>query len=195
MDPERLEAIRRNSGLALTADGIWMWGTRPVENPRVQAMFHRGVDVRPDGEVTLSVGQMWAYVACPGPAFFVQTVGRKASDGDSPTAGADPMLRLLGEREVPLFAEAHPLPVAGWGADERLYLWVHGVGGVAICLRDAHQALTERLEEGPDGLDLLFEGSGSVVGSEPGSGGTTGDRRIRVVMLAAIPSPGAPRPV
>lgn len=177
MDPDKLEALRRNSGLALTRDGVWMWGTRPVENPRVQAMFHRGVAVRADGEVTLSVGHMWAYVGCPGPAFFVTSLRRGA---------AGPMLRLLGDREVPLFAEGGPAPSAGWGPDDRLYLWSQGIGAdgsdaVAICLRDAHQSFASLLVEGPDGLAIE-------------SGGANGDRRIPVVMLAAIPSPGAARP-
>jgi len=186
MDPEKLEALRRNSGLALTVDGMWMWGTRPVENPRVQAMFHRGVAVRDDGEVTLSVGHMWAYVACPGPAFFIAGIAWAAS-GDATTAG--PVLRLLGEREVPLFDANEPPPIAAWGPDERLYLWVSAVGGVAICLRDAHQALAARLADGVDGV-VLELGSGGAAGS----GDATGDRRLPVVMLATIPSAGTPRP-
>lgn len=172
-DPEWLEALRRNSGLSLTRDGVWMYGGRPVENPRVQSMFHRGVAVREDGEVTLSVGRMWAYVKTDGPAFFVRAV-RDLSTG-TPSAG------LLGEREVPLERVA----AAGWGPDDRLYLWFAGLGGprasatVAACLRDAHQALSERLEE---------HGAGHAL--ELG-----GDRRIPLAMLAAIPSADAPPPV
>jgi|GEM_PF-1864445 len=192
MDPEKLEALRRNSGLALTRDGVWMWGTQLVENPRVQAMFHRGVGVRADGEVTLSIGHMWAYVACPGPAFFVAALTHREGDAGS-------TLRLLGDREVPLFAGGGAQPVAGWGPDERLYLWVDGIGGevgggqgrVAICLRDAHQTFAARLQDGPEGLELVM-GSGDATGERPGL--RAHDHRIPVVMLATIPSASAIRP-
>ena len=87
MDPETLEALRRSSGLALTKEGVWTWGTGFVENPRVQTMFHAGVAVRDDGELTLSVGQMWAYIKAEVTAFFVRNV-------------ADGLVHLLGDRTL-----------------------------------------------------------------------------------------------
>ena len=171
-DPEWLEALRRNSGLSLTRDGVWMYGGQPVENPRVQAMFHRGVAVRDDGEATLSVGRMWAYVKTEGPAFFVRAV-RGIAEGA-------PVAALLGEREVPL----ERVKVAGWGPDDRLYLWFLRLDGkraiatAAVCLREAHQTLCERIEE---------DGAGYVLD-------LGGDRRTALVMLGAIPSASAPPP-
>ena len=164
-EPEWLEAKRRNSGIALTRDGDWRFGTRSVENPRVQAMFHRGVAVRPDGEVTLKVGHMWCYVQAAGVIHFVRAV--RELDGEAPVA------RLLGDREVALGEDT----IAGWGPDERLYLWIAGLEGPAICLREAHQALAARLvgEETP----RLLLGR---------------DRSLALVMLPAIPPPDAPRP-
>lgn len=167
-EPEWLEALRRNSGLALTRDGEWRYGTRTVESSRVQAMFHRGVAVRDDGEVTLSVGQMWAYVKTDGPAFFVRAVNVGEAHG--------PTLRLLGERVLPI----SEVVSAGWGPDDRLYLWLRGLAAQvlpAVCLREAHQALIARLEERERGHVLAF-----------------GDREIGVSMLPAIPSAAAPPP-
>jgi len=168
-EPEWLEALRRNSGLSLTREGVWMFGTQPVESPRVQAMFHEGVAVRDDGEVTLSVGRMWAYVKTDGPAFFVRAVG--GLDGGAPA------MRLLGAREVPLTSAS----IAGWGPDDRLYLWLSGLarGEVpAVCLREAHQALAAHIEERERGHVLVL-----------------GDRTLPLVMLAEIPAASSPRPV
>jgi len=180
MDPETLEALRRNSGLALTKEGSWTWGTGVVENPRVQAMFHQGVAVRADGEVTLSVGRMWAYVATEGPAFFVS--GLRCGDDV-----AGPTVELLGARALPIFG--HAPPVAGWGPDQRIYLWLHGLAGPAICLRSAHQAFAALLDEGPAGLAFVFRRP-----AQPGSGQRADDRRVPVVMLSEIPAAAAPRP-
>ena len=158
MDPERLEALRRNSGLALTKEGVWTWGTGFVENPRVQAMFHAGVAVREDGEVILSVGGMWAYIKVEVTAFFVRNV-------------TDGIVYLCGGRELPVAA----LKVAGWGPDERLYLWLEGLSGPALCQRDIHQRLVDHISD--DGAAL-----------------TLGDRRVPLVALATIPGPNGLAP-
>lgn len=167
-EPEWLEALRRNSGLSLTRDGVWMYGALPVESPRVQAMFHQGVAVRDDGEVTLSVGRMWAYVKTDGPAFFVRAVigldGRPAA------------MRLLGDREAPLASAS----IAGWGPDDRLYLWLSGLAPrevPAVCLREAHQVLAAHVEERERGHVLAL-----------------GDLTLPLVMLAEIPAAAAARP-
>ncbi len=151
MDPETLEALRRSSGLALTKEGVWTWGTGFVENPRVQTMFHAGVAVRDDGELTLSVGQMWAYIKAEVTAFFVRNV-------------ADGLVHLLGDRTLPIAA----LRVAGWGPDARLYFWLDGLPGPAICLRAIHQRLINHMQD--DGAGLML-----------------GDRLVPLVALTTIP--------
>jgi len=126
-----LETLRRNSGLALDPEGRWRYGAGFVENERVAEMFHGGVVVRPDGEVTLTVGRMWAYVKCEGPARFVRGVrGRQ--------------LELLGGGALDL--DTHS--VAGWGPDDRLYLWVDE-GGPLKVLRAPHMAFVAQLETQP----------------------------------------------
>lgn len=162
-----LEALRRNSGLALDPEGRWRYGAGFVENERVAELFHAGLAVRPDGEVTLTVGKMWAYVKCEGPASFVRSVrGREVA--------------LLGGRTLELTADS----VFGWGPDERLYLWVGG-GPPAKVLRTPHQALVAGLEEvreadvGPHAGALVCR---------------VGDLAIPVVKLAQAPGPNTPAP-
>jgi hypothetical protein len=131
-------------------------------------MFHRGVAVREDGDVTLAVGRMWCYVRALGPAFFVRAVHL----GDD----AGPRARLLGERELALAGS-----VAGWGPDERLYLWFPGLAGPAICLREAHQALAACVVPEDDAA-TADQGDGARLALA-----LAGDRRIPLVRLAAIP--------
>ena len=169
-EPERLEALRRNSGLALDAEGRWRYASGFVENERVSEMFHRGVAVRRDGEVTLSVGKMWAYVKCEGPAFFVRAVRKAGADGDK-VVGA--VVELAGGREVALAGATF-----GWGPDERLYVWLHGVDGPALLLRSAHQGLLAGLEESAGGGLRLIAGGES----------------FEVARIPARPCPAAPRP-
>lgn len=162
-----LEALRRNSGLALDPEGRWRYGTGFVENERVAELFHAGVAVRPDGEVTLSVGKMWAYVKCEGPAFFARSVrGHEVA--------------LLGGRTLVLTAGS----VFGWGPDERLYLWAAGEPPVKV-LRAPHQVLVAGLEEVPE------------AGVGPGRGSLVcrvGDLAIPVVALERAPGPNTPAP-
>ena len=164
MDAEQLERLRRQSQLAVTKEGDWTWGGNRVENPRVQELFHSGVAVREDGETIVAVGRMWAYFDAPVTAFFVRAL---AADGRT--------LRLCGGRELAL----GPGVEAGWGPDDRLYLWLPRLGGPAIALRDAHLALTSRLLE-RDGA-LWLEGA-------------AGDPAIPVAMLGQIPTAAAPGP-
>lgn len=170
-----LEALRRNSGLALDPEGRWRYGTGFVENERVAELFHAGLAVRPDGEVTLTVGKMWAYVKCEGPAFFVRSVrGREVA--------------LLGGGTRSLGVDA----VFGWGPDERLYLWVGGQPPAKV-LRTPHQALVAGVYEVGD----VGEVDETDVGSGSGSGRLVcrvGDLEIPVVKLAERPGPNTPRP-
>jgi hypothetical protein len=159
-----LEALRRNSGLVLDAEGRWRYGAGFVENERVAELFHGGVAVRDDGEVTLSVGSMWAYVKCDGPARFVRAV-----------RGA--RFELLGGAEVAL----EEVTAMGWGPDERLYLWAADTIPLKV-LRTPHQALVAHLEHvaGQDGVDrLVLRWQG---------------RKIAVAMLAEVPGPRAAAP-
>lgn len=190
-EPPWLEAMRRKSGLALTADGQWTWGGHVAENTRVQALFHRGVAVRDDGEVTLHVGKMWTYVKCLGPAYFLRAVRIEGGQGDRVLG------RFLGDRELALAGA-----VAGWGPDDRLYLWVDGLPGPAIALREAHQTLLDGVQEGPDGeLAIVFPRSAGAADPTEGearalasASGAADDRAIPLKMLATIPGPRAPRP-
>lgn len=139
-----LEALRRNSGLALDPEGRWRYGTGFVENDRVSELFHQGLAVREDGEVTLTVGRMWAYVKCEGPALFVRAVRGRTFE-------------LLGGRTF----EASADTVFGWGPDDRLYLWVDRAAGPARVLRAPHQALSVGLvglEGTGGGLRCRLEG-------------------------------------
>jgi hypothetical protein len=109
--------------LSLDVDGRWHFGTRLVENERVQELFHAGVEVRPDGDVVLRVGKMWCYVKCSGPAFFIRRFDWERGE-----------VELAGGRRL----KCEPVRI-GWGPDDRLYLWLGSLPGPAICLRAAHQ--------------------------------------------------------
>ncbi|MBT9561080.1 MAG: hypothetical protein IV100_33965 [Myxococcales bacterium] len=74
LTPEALAALREKSGLRIDADGhFWLRG-KPVENERVEWLFHRGL--RWDGHrVSLHVGEQWAYVErIDDVAWFVERV-------------------------------------------------------------------------------------------------------------------------
>lgn len=148
MDPAWLEALRRNSGLRLTVEGDFLFQEGPVPNSRVQELFHRGLSLRDDGEVILTVGEQWAYVQCDGVARFVD--GLRVTDdvlrvqwrGDGEGACADPAL--------------------GYGPDARFYLWEADGAWPAILSRRAHQQLAELLREDGSGAPVLQLGSLSL---------------------------------
>lgn len=137
LDPEVLEALRRNSGIRLSWDGVFMYLESKVPNPRVQGMFHQGLSVRDDGEVVLHVGHMWCYVACEGVARFVDHI--QLDEG-----GARLMVRSRHQ------AEAAPVEAAGLtlGAapDERFYLWLEPGAPPAVVTRPAASQLAGILE-------------------------------------------------
>lgn len=133
-----LEELRRRSGVRLGSDGAFTYRGRPVENERVQELFHRGIDVRADGQVTLTVGRFMAYPEVEGVARFV----RRVSWGDG--AGR---AELVGGHGVGLGAA-----VIAYAPDDRFYIWFDGLRGPACALRDAHQALAGRIAEDPDGV-------------------------------------------
>lgn len=152
MDPEVLEALRRKSHIHLDADGRFHWGTQLVPNPRVQALFHRGLELRADGEVVLQVGRMWCYVTAAGLVRFV--------DGFSLTDGAlVARLRDGTHHSAPRLAVA-----AGDGGSWRFYVWPDD-GGPALVARSAHGQLAGWLEPdptAPEGRLVLPQPAGAL---------------------------------
>jgi hypothetical protein len=148
MDPSQLEALRRNSGLSLTREGLFVYHGSPVENSRVQAMFHRGLRVLSSGEVTLSVGAQWAYVRCEGVARF--------AEGLEPI-GSTLELRLRGDERVRCRD-----PRIAFGPDDRVYVWEAPELPPAILTRAAHGRLVERVDVGDDGAPRYNHGQLSL---------------------------------
>lgn len=136
VDTTALEALRRRSGIAVSRDGELTYLGRPVANDRVVELFHRGLDVRADGEVTLSVGRFWCYPEVAGVARFVCRIRATEAGG------------------VATLASGHELPLAGsaigYGPDDRFYVWLEGLVGPAIVLREAHQVLVGLMADDPD---------------------------------------------
>ena len=140
MDPEILEALRRNSGLRLDSEGQFHLRDRIVENTRVQTFFHERLTVRPDGEVILTVGSQWAYVACDTVARFVESLSNDAE--------------WLHVRFRHGAQEVSASPRLGFGPDNRCYLWLASDSSPAVLLRAAHQSLVSVLEARGDQLVL-----------------------------------------
>ena len=133
MDAEALEFIRRNSGLTLDAQGRFHSAGVRVANDRVQALFHRNLAVRENGDVTLTLGEVWAYVNTETVARFVTALHRN-----------EDLLSIsyLDGRSV----EADDPRICA-GPDNRLYLWEAPGAYPSVLLRSAHSALAELLEE------------------------------------------------
>ncbi len=143
--PEVLDALRRNSGIGLAPDGGFTLHGAPVANPRVQALFHRGLAVRPDGDVVLTVGARWCYVSCAGVARFVVSVRLTA---------AGLVARLEGGA---VRTARHP--IVGYGPDDRLYLWLTPEDPPALLLRAAHQDLLARVG---DDMTIAIPAGGAI---------------------------------
>lgn len=133
MDPEALDALRRGTGLSLSAEGVFELHGRPLENPRVVALFHRGVGLDGAGEVTLTVGARWCYLPCAGVARFIEAL--RFEEGGVAA-------RMLGGEERDLDGV-----VVGYAPDDRLYAWVADLDGPALLLRAAHQTLLPRVAD------------------------------------------------
>jgi len=146
LDPEVLEALRRNSGLTLGGEGVWRYHGSKVPHPRVQKLFHEGVEVRDDGEVVLHVGRLWCYVACDSVARFVDGIAFHADSG-----GFSARMK-----HGPVVAADVP-PQLAFGPDERLYVWLPGQE-VACFTRGAHQEVVGHLEPTDDdrGVELVI---------------------------------------
>jgi hypothetical protein len=133
VDAQALELLRRNSGLSLDGDGTFFFKGEIVPNPRVQQLFHRGLDIRPSGEVTLSLGKVWAYVKTAGVARFVTSLVKN-----------DRWVEIHLQDGVALKSEC---PRVVMGPANRFYLWEEADSYPAILLRRAHHELATLLEE------------------------------------------------
>lgn len=149
MDPVLLEALRRGSGLRLSAEGELSFQDEPVTHPRVQDLFHRGVSVRADGEVILQVGTQWAYLECETVAHFVDSVAVR--DG-----ALEISLRGTQERRC-------TGPRIGMAPDDRFYLWAEVGDAPAVLTRKAHHQVSELLRDDGAGGAVLDLGDSHVV--------------------------------
>ena len=141
MNSEALDFLRRHSGLSLSVDGIFSFHGQVVPNARVQVLFHEGLEVRSDGDVTLTVGSQWAFVACAGVARFVDSIG---------VAGGELFASVKGRKRARCSE-----PVLACGPDERFYLWTAPPEPPAVLLRSAHQQLAGMLQESDSGELVL----------------------------------------
>lgn len=159
MESEALDFLRRHSGLSLSVDGVFSFHGQVVPNARVQVLFHEGLQVRPNGEVTLTVGSQWAFVSCEGLARFVESIG---------VTGGELFVSLKGHGRAPC-AE----PALAYGPDERFYLWTGPAEPPAVLMRSAHQQLAGLLREDESGeLVLPLDGSSvsvKTVSRRPGA--------------------------
>ena len=133
MAAEALEFIRRNSGLTLDAQGRFHSAGVRVANDRVNALFHRNLDIRENGDVTLTLGEVWAYVNTETVARFVTALHRNEDLL---------IISFVDGRSV----EAEDPRICA-GPDNRLYLWETPDAYPSVLLRSAHSALAELLEE------------------------------------------------
>jgi hypothetical protein len=142
VDDEALEQLRRHSGLSLDRDGTFFFQGERVPNKRVQDAFHRGLALRPDGDVTLHLGNVWAYVSCVGVARFVTRLRR-----DDETLVVT--YRCGSRRRV-------KAPCVATGPGDRIYLWEAGTLGPAILQRVAHDAIAGWLEMSGDAFGFTL---------------------------------------
>jgi hypothetical protein len=167
-----LERLRRDSGLSLDSEGTLLYRGAPVENERVVNLFHRGLSVRHDGAVTLTVGRWWCYVAADGPAHVIERFEHRA-DGSR-------VARLRGGAELGLAGAA----LAYVGERGRFVAWLEELGGPALLARTAHQAaLAALMREGEAWLEA--GGHGRIWLDSLG---------LPCALIEAAPGPAAPRP-
>ena len=144
IDLERLTEIRQNSQIRLDREGRWFHQGQPVENIRVQRLFHRGVTL--EGErARLTVGTQWCYVQhLEDTAFFVEKV--RIEPGRV-------VLQLMDETTEPL----DPTTLRARG-DEDVYCTLSG-GRPARFLRDALAGLAPLVTERFGALGVELEGA------------------------------------
>lgn len=167
-----LERMRRDSGLSLDPDGNLLYRGAPIENERVADLFYRGLAVRDDGAVTLTVGRWWCYVSAEGPAHVVERLERRE--------GGRRVACLRGGLELELDGGV----LAYVRVRDRFVIWLEGLAGAALLGRAAHEtALAALMAEGEAWLDaggeedLWLDGLG-----------------VACRLVDAAQGPGAPRP-
>ncbi len=134
MDPDALALLRRHSGLRIDRSGRWWFRERPVENDRVNTLFHRGLEATDEGLV-LRVGEQWAYVeTVDDTPWFVER-----ADGSS--------LRLLAGELVRWEAVVRLEVGALHGADDERVVAVLADGRVARFTRLAALDLAPLLDD------------------------------------------------
>lgn len=136
-----LEKLRRDSQIHLDRSGQFFYRGRRVENDRVQALFHAGLQCTPAGELTLHVGGQWCYVTADGPFWFVRRVS---------LAPQGLLGELVGGQRVPLDPGSFGVDPQGVFTCARL-----DASGRAVLQRQAALDLEPLLEESPDGAALL----------------------------------------
>ena len=113
MDPQQLEALRRNAGFELDREGQLHHRGQPVEHPGVRSALLGGLTVNEAGEAVLEVPQVdgsvqWAYVRCEGTPFVAQaarldatTLHLRLNTGEHITIPlGDLSLRLEGDHDL-----------------------------------------------------------------------------------------------
>ena len=138
--PELLEMLRRQSGLGLDRDGRWHIRGEPITHERTLETLHKGLDVRDDGQITVSVGDQWAYVDVEDTAFVVRNI--RPIPAQTATAPDSVELILNGSRRENL--DPTTLHITGDGA---LYCRVLGGRTRARFLRPAYHNLLPFLTE------------------------------------------------
>jgi len=140
LSPEILEMLRRNSGLGLNRDGQWHIRGEAITHERILDTLNRGLDVRDDGEVIVSVGDQWAYVEFEDTAFVVRNIlPTPSADGGPP--GKIELILNAGFRE-----DLDPATLSRVGIDS-LYCEVKGGRARARFLRSAYHNLLPYLME------------------------------------------------
>lgn len=145
IDPAVLEILRRSSELALDREGNWTHQGVPIGNPKIVALFNRGLDVSESGEPILRVGQQWCYLDVEDTLYIVRDLRRR---GDTLIA------RLNDESEGPLDLDSF-----SYRDLQTVYCQVKD-GQRARLSRHAMAALAEVLDREDDGTFVLRVGTG-----------------------------------
>jgi uncharacterized protein len=137
-DPDLLERLRGESGLAVDAEGRFLHHGEPITHARTLEVLWRSLAPAPDGRWRVTIGRESAYVAVDETPWVVRGVRVEGVPARRIT------LLLAGGREAPLRPET--LRVAGDGV-----LRGDLPDGTARFSRAGHLALGALLEEDPPG--------------------------------------------
>lgn len=144
MDSKTLELLRRDSKISIDREGRWHHDGALVENPKVAALFDRGIGRAAGGEPTLTVGSQWCYIDVADTLFVVrELIG-------APDPHALPRLRL----NDGLVETVDPLTLAFRG-ERDLYCRVKVGTELARFSRHATNAIAGMIDIGDDGVPFL----------------------------------------